>query len=451
LSYLERLGSSLAEALHKITRATTVDEKAVEELVRDIQRALLKADVNVQLVLNLTEKIKERILNEKLPQGISRRAHLLRVVYEELTNILGTKPTPIQIKKAGTNVLMLVGIQGAGKTTTAVKLARFFKNRGLKTALVCADNFRPGAYAQLKQLADRINIPVYTDERNENVAKIAKDGVEWFKQNNYDVIIIDTAGRHRNEKELIDEMKDIAETVVPDEIILVIDSTIGQQAGVQAKVFNEATKIGSIFITKLDGSAKGGGALSAVAAIGVPIKFIGTGEKIDDLEVFEPSRFVSRLLGMGDLESLVKRVKETEVISHERMRTIMSGKINFNDMYEQVKAIKKMGALKHVLNLIPGLSYRFSKDIIDIADEQLEKWQYMIQSMTTDERNDPNIINSSRIKRIARGSGTEEKEVRQLIKQFFMMKKFLKSMPRRKLPKTLFQGLEKRNLREKDA
>jgi signal recognition particle subunit SRP54 len=449
LSYLEKLGTSLAETLRKVTRASTVDEKVVEELVRDLQRTLLKADVNVQLVLDLTKVIKERVLTEELPPGISRRTHLVKVVYEELTKILGDKAAILQIKTTGSNVLMLVGIQGSGKTTATVKLARFFKKRGLKTGLICADNFRPGAYAQLKQLSDKINVPVYADEKNKNAAQIARDGIEYFKREKYYVIIVDTAGRHKNETELMTEMKEIADAVKPDEIILIIDSNIGQQVATQAKVFNEATKIGSILITKLDGSAKGGGAISAVAAIGAPIKFIGTGEKIDDLEVFVPSRFVGRLLGMGDLESLIKKINETEVVSQERAKSIMSGKVTLEDMYEQMKAIKKMGNLKQVLNLIPGLSYRFPKETIDIADEKLEKWQSIIQSMTNEEKTNPDIINASRIKRIARGSGTDEKEVKQLVKQFFLTKKFIKTMPKRKLSKMFYQGLEKKDLSEK--
>ncbi len=447
MSYLEKLGTSLAEALRKVTRAPTVDEEVVEELVRDLQRTLLKADVNVQLVLDLTRKIKEKVLNEELPPGISRRTHLAKVVYEEFTNVLGANNATLQIKTTGLNVLMLVGIQGSGKTTAVVKLARFLKKRGLKTGLICADNFRPGAYAQLKQLADKINIPVYADEMNKNAAKIAKDGIEYFNGEKYDVIIVDTAGRHKNETELMTEMEEIANAVKPDEIILVVDSTIGQQAATQAKIFNETTKIGSILMTKLDGSAKGGGAISAVAAIGAPIKFIGIGEKIDDLEVFVPSRFVGRLLGMGDLENLIKKFNETEVVSQERVKSIMSGKVTLEDMYEQMKAVKKMGNLRQVMNLIPGLSYRFPKETLDIADEKLEKWQSIIQSMTNEEKTDPNVINASRIKRIARGSGTDEKGVKQLVKQFFLTKKFIKTMPKRKLSKMFYQELDKKKLK----
>lgn len=308
---LERLGSSLYEAMRKVFRASVVDEALVKELGRDIQRALLQADVNVKLVFEISKRIEDQALKEKLPPGISRREHVIKVVYEELTRFLGEKPAPLQLKTGKKNVFMLVGIQGSGKTTTSVKLARYFQKRGLKTALICADTFRPGAYDQLKQLADRVNVTIYGDPKEKNPTKTALNGLK--KLEDYDVIIIDTAGRHKDEKDLIHEMKTLEQTIKPDEVILVLDGTIGQQAAVQAKTFHEATPIGSVFIAKLDGSARGGGALSAVAAIGAPIKFIGTGEKIDDIELFNPSRFVGRLLGMGDLESLIEKVREAEV------------------------------------------------------------------------------------------------------------------------------------------
>ncbi|RLG99527.1 signal recognition particle protein Srp19, partial [Candidatus Bathyarchaeota archaeon] len=290
---LEKLGSSLYDSLKKILRVSAIDEAAVKELVRDLQRALLLADVNVRLVLELSKRVEERALKEKIPPGISRREHAIKVVYEELTRFLGEKAVPLKVNPKKRNVFMLVGIQGSGKTTTAAKLARYLQKRGYKTALICTDTYRPGAYAQLKQLASRINVPVYGDEKEKDAVKIASEGLRKFE--NYDVVLIDTAGRHKDEKSLIEEMKSLEKTIHPDEIIMVIDGTIGQQAASQAAAFHKATPIGSIIVAKLDGSARGGGALSAVAAIGAPIKFIGTGEKIEDLEPFDPPRFTSRL------------------------------------------------------------------------------------------------------------------------------------------------------------
>lgn len=428
---LERLGSSLNEALRKLFRAAVVDEAAVKELVRDVQRALLQADVNVQLVLEISKRIEERALKEKVPPGISRREHVIKVVYEELTRFLGEKPVPLKVEPGKRKVLMLVGIQGSGKTTAAVKLARYFQKRGLKTALICVDTYRPGALDQLQQLAVRINVPVYGDPKSRDPVKIAIEGLKMFSDK--DLVIVDTAGRHKEEQELIKEMKTLEEKIKPDEVMLVIDGTIGQQALVQAKAFNDATSIGSILITKLDGSARGGGALSAVAATGAPIKFISTGEKIEDIEPFVPSRFVGRLLGMGDIEALIEKVREAEVkVPEKKAKALLSGKFTLTDMYEQFEAMRKMGPFQKILKMLPGMSYNVPEDMLEQAEDKLEKWRVIIQSMTPEERENPKILNASRIRRVARGSGTSEKDVKELLKQYVLMRKMLKTLRRKK-------------------
>jgi len=431
---LERLGSSLYQALKKVFRASVVDEATVKELVRNIQRALLQADVSVKLVLEISKRIEDRALKEKLPPGISRREHVIKVVYEELTRFLGEKPVPIKVELGKKKVIMLVGIQGSGKTTAAAKLARHFQKRGLKAALICTDTYRPGAFAQLKQLADRINVPIYGDPKAKDPVKVAFQGLKHFDDK--DLVIIDTAGRHKEEQELIKEMKMLEKKIKPDEVMLVVDGTIGQQAMVQAKAFNEATPIGSILVTKLDGSARGGGALSAVAATGAPIKFISTGEKIQDIEPFVPSRFVGRLLGMGDLETLLEKVREAEIkIPEKKAKAILSGKFTLTDMYEQFEAMKGMGPFRKLLKMIPGMSYNIPEEMLDTAENRLEKWRVIIQSMTAKEKENPKIFSSSRIKRVARGSGTSEKEVKELLKQYSMMRRMLKTLRRkRKLP-----------------
>jgi signal recognition particle subunit SRP54 len=430
---LDRLGSSLNDALKKIFRAPVMDEKTVKELVRDLQRALLQADVNVKLVLEVSKRIEERALKEKVPPGVSRREHVVKVVYEELTHFLGEKPASLKIEPGKRTVIMLVGIQGSGKTTASGKLAKYFQKRGLKTALVCTDTYRPGAYDQLKQLADRINIPVYGEPKEKKSEKIALRGLKQFKD--YDVVIVDTAGRHKEEKGLIDEMKRLEKAIKSDEAILVIDGTIGQQAAVQARAFHEATPIGSILVSKLDGSARGGGALSAVAAIGAPIKFISAGEKLGDIEAFVPSRFVGRLLGMGDLQSLVDKVREAEVkMPEKKARAFLSGKFTLTDMYEQFESMKKMGPLKGLLKMIPGMSYNIPDEQMNMAEDALKKFRVIIQSMTPKEREKPKILSSSRIRRVARGSGTTEKEVKDLIKQYNQMRKMMKTFRRKKLP-----------------
>ena len=430
---LDRLGSSLNDALKKVFRAPVMDEKTVKELCRNIQRALLQADVNVKLVLEVSKRIEERALKEKVPPGVSRREHVVKVVYEELTRFLGEKPATLKIEPGKRKIIMLVGIQGSGKTTASGKLAKYFQKRGLKTALVCTDTYRPGAYDQLKQLASRINIPVYGEPKEKKSEKIAMRGLNQFKD--YELVIVDTAGRHKEEKGLIDEMKRLEKVIKPDEAILVIDGTIGQQAAVQARALHEATPIGSILVSKLDGSARGGGALSAVAAIGAPIKFISSGEKLEDIEPFIPSRFVGRLLGMGDLQSLVDKVRDAEVkVPEKKARAFLSGKFTLTDMYEQFESMKKMGPLRGLLKMIPGMSYNIPDEQMNMAEDALKKWRVIIQSMTPKEREKPKILSSSRVRRVARGSGTTEKEVKELLKQYNNMKKMMKSFRRKKLP-----------------
>ncbi|MCW4006610.1 MAG: signal recognition particle protein Srp54 [Candidatus Bathyarchaeota archaeon] len=437
---LDRLGSSLTDAIKKVFRSSVIDEATVKELVRDIQRALLQADVNVQLVLGISKRIEERSLKEKVPPGISRREHVIKVVYEELTRFVGEKNVPLKMEPGSRYVLMLVGIQGSGKTTHAAKLSRYFQKKGLKPALICADTFRPGAYAQLEQLAKRINVPIYGDPKAKDPVKVVFEGLRHFKDK--DFVIVDTSGRHKEERDLIKEMKTLEKTIKPNEVMMVIDGTIGQQALVQAKTFHEATPIGSILVTKLDGSARGGGALSAVAATGAPIKFIGTGEKVEDIEQFIPSRFVGRLLGMGDLETLLEKVQEAEVkVPDKKAKALLSGKFTLTDMYEQFEAVKGMGPFKKVMQMIPGMSSKVPDDMLNMAEGRLEKWRVIIQSMRPEEKENPKIFNYSRVRRVARGSGTTEKEVKELLKQYVTMRRMLKMMKRKKSRLPFMQGL----------
>ncbi len=634
MSALEKLGSSLTNAIRKLLNSSIVDEATVKELIKEFQRALLQADVNVQLVLNLSRDIERKALDEKLPPGISRREHVISVVYDQLTKFLGEQPRTIRVEPGKPNVFMLVGIQGSGKcvigdshitlpsgetkpiatlfqehitssenvvllddgiaiqprnlsvqsynvelgqievkqadwiwklnppkelvevqvngkkgmtlvttpehpffthrlqtinpiradelvlgqkvliapekahtletlqiitvnqysmcsqrveaagvgalsssdsphwgvvthikhialdsnqyvydltisgyhnfiandivvhnTTSAAKLARYFQKRGFRTALVCADTFRLGAFNQLQQLADRIRIPLYGDPTATHALEIATTGVDKFRKDNFEVILLDTAGRHKDESDLIAEMKQVAHQVKPDEVILVIDATIGQQASTQALAFHESTKIGSILLTKLDSSARGGGALSAVAVTGVPIKFIGMGEDVEELEPFNPPRFVGRLIGMGDIEGLVKKVREAEtIVPEKKAKAILRGKFTLMDMYEQMEAMSGMGPLKRVINMIPGMSYRVPDDALEVAEDKMKKWKYIIQSMTVKERENPKLLNNSRVRRVARGSGTSEKEVKEVVKQYFTTRKLMRSMGKRKMP-----------------
>ncbi|MEM0320683.1 MAG: GTP-binding protein, partial [Candidatus Nezhaarchaeales archaeon] len=321
-----------------------------------------------------------------------------------------------------------VGVQGSGKTTTAAKLAWFYKSRGYRPGVVCADTFRPGAYDQLKQIALKVGVPFY-GEKTGTPTEIALRGINELKNMGCNVIIIDTAGRHKSELTLMEEMKLLSEVVKPSEVILVVDATIGQQAKAQAEAFNNATKIGSIIVTKLDGAARGGGALSAVIATGAQIKFIGLGEKIDELEVFDPSSFVSRLLGMGDLKLLAERVREASL--KEEMKSLIIGKFTLKDMVQQLEGLKKLGPLRKILEMIPGLGLSLPDEVADMAQEKLEKWTVIVKSMTKEELERPEIINRSRMRRIARGSGVKVKEVKELLETYEAMKRMMRDILRK--------------------
>jgi len=425
---LDRLSDSLKNTLKKITRASFVDEKLVNELVKDIQRAFLQGDVNVKLVFEITKKIKERALKEEPPSGVTKKEFLIRIVYDELVNFLGGRGAKIVVKGKPFKI-MLVGLFGSGKTTSAAKLAGFYKKRGLKVALVQTDTWRPAAYEQLETLAKKVKVDFYGVRGEKDAVRIYRNFEDEYKK--YDMIIIDTAGRDALSKELIEELNSIYGVVKPDENLLVISADIGQAAEKQAEKFHETCKVTGVFITKLEGTAKGGGALIACAVTGAPVKFIGVGEKIPDIEEFRPEGFVGRLLGMGDLQALLEKAEEA--ISREEAedlgRKFLKGEFNLIDLYEQMRALKKMGPLKKVMEMVPGLSQlKLPKEALQVQEKKLEVWRYIMDSMTKEELEDPEIISSSRIERIAKGSGTSAQEVRGLLKQYRQSKKLVKLM-----------------------
>jgi signal recognition particle subunit SRP54 len=425
---LEGLGKSLNSALKRLFNAGAIDEDLVKELVKDIQRALLVADVDVNLVMGITKRVETQALDENLPRGVSRREHIVKVVWDTLAYFLGEKAVPLTINPGKPNLVMLVGIQGSGKTTTIGKLARYYQKRGIKTGVICADNFRPGAYSQLKQLAERSNIPFWGDENQKDAVKLAKKGFSEMKKRGIELILLDTSGRHREETSLIKEMKSISKAVKPQEIMLVIDGTLGQQAGSQAAAFKQATNIGSIVITKLDGSAKGGGALSAAAATQAPIKFIGIGEGMDAIEPFNPTKFAGRLLGMSDIKGLIEKVQEAQIdIDEDAAMRLMKGQFTLTDMMAQLKQLKKMGPIGKVMEML-GLQYKLPDDVAEIQEDNLNRFEVIMSSMTKEELDNPKILKSSRLKRIAMGSGTDTRDVRDLLKQYNQMKKMMKTM-----------------------
>lgn len=423
---MEGLGKALNSALKRLFGASVIDEELVKELTKDIQRALLVADVDVNLVMAITERVEEQALDESLPRGISRREHIVKVVWDTLAHFLGETTVPLEIKPGKPNLLMMVGIQGSGKTTTIGKLARYYQKRGIKTGVICADNFRPGAYSQLKQLAERSNVPFWGDEDEKDAVKLAKKGVSDMKKKGIELILLDTSGRHREETGLIKEMRDISKAVKPQEIVLVVDGTLGQQAGTQAAAFRKATDIGSIIVTKLDGSAKGGGALSAVAATGAPVKFIGIGESMDAVEPFNPTRFAGRLLGMSDIKGLIEKVREAQIeVDEDATMRFMKGQFSLNDMMAQLRQLKKMGPIGKVMEML-GLQYKLPDEMAQIQEENMKRWEVIMSSMTKSELDNPKTIKSSRIQRIARGSGTSRRDVRDLLKQHQQMQKMMK-------------------------
>ncbi|MEA3487987.1 MAG: signal recognition particle receptor subunit alpha [Euryarchaeota archaeon] len=421
---LDKLSDSLKEAVRKIAMANKIDKHTVDEIVRDIQRALIQADVKISLVKALSERIRERSLKEKMV--LNPREHVIKVVYEELMNILGKAiDVPLTAQK-----IMMVGLHGTGKTSTCAKLARYFQKKGLKPAVICADVYRPAASDQLRQLCDKMGVPFYDGAElpeGKSVVGIVKAGVKEFDK--HDVKIIDTAGRHALEEEMIEEIRAIRTEVEPEQRILVLDASIGQQASVQARAFDDAIGITGIIITKMDGTAKGGGALSAVSETNSGIAFVGTGETVNDLEKFESDRFVSRLLGMGDIKSLIEMAEEN-LTEGDIDADILKGKFTLNDLYNQLEALKKMGPFKKLMEMLPlgGLGVNIEDSMYQVTEDKLKTFKVMMDSMTKEERNEPKIIDGSRVKRIARGSGTTTAEVSELIKYHKMMQKMMKSM-----------------------
>lgn len=438
---LDNLGDSLKRTIKKIANAVHVDAKLVKEVVRDIQRALLQADVNVKLVLELSKKIEQRALEEKPPAGMTNREHVIHIVYDELVHIVGAS-RELLIKK---QVIMMVGLYGQGKTTSCGKLAIYFKRKGLRPVLIAGDVHRPAAYEQLKQIAEQVEVPFYGDKTEKNAVNVIKEGLNKFKRA-ADVIIVDTSGRHKLEGDLISEMKDIFKAIKPDEKLLVMDAAMGQQAGPQAKAFNDAIGITGIVLTKLDGTAKGGGALSAASEVGAPIVFVGTGEHSADFEKFDPSGFISRLLGMGDIKSLLERAEESMKgkDAEKTARKLMSGKFNLNDMYEQMNMISGMGPLSKVAEMLPGgMSGRLKSVDMDETQQKLKRFRIIMDSMTNTERENPELIQASRIKRIARGAGVENKDVKEVLKYYNMTKRMMKGFSSdRKLRRNLMRQLD---------
>ncbi len=414
-------GKGLSNLIRKLVTGTTVDKDAVEEILQDMEKILLQSDVDVKLADDLISKIRKRTLEEKLPSGMTLREHVLKVIYEELVVLLGEKPAGLRGKKR----IMAVGLFGSGKTTTVGKLGKYFLKQGLKPVFVGLDYHRPAATDQIIQIGKQIGVPVYVEEGKE-FNSTARNALQKFAK--YDVLIFDTSGRNALDKELADELKILGEIINPDEVLLVIPADLGKVARQQAEEFNKLVGITGVIVTKMDGTAKAGSALAATSVTGAKVKFVGVGEKLEDFEVYDPTRFVSRLLGLGDLQTLLEKAKEIE-IKKESVEKIAEGKFTLQDFMEQIEAMGKMGPLSQVANMIPGMGMmKIPEGMIEKQEQKLKAFKYIIQSMTKDEREFPELINSKRIVRIAKGSGRSEAEVRELLNQYNQMRKLMKSL-----------------------
>ncbi len=435
---LKGLSSKLRESLEKLARGNA-DKEAVEELLRDMQRSLISADVDVKLVFELTESIRKKCF-EDMPPGMTRREHVIRVVYEELTRIMGGSKPDISL---GRKKVLLAGLYASGKTSTAAKLARFYKKHGLRAALVACDTVRPAAYEQLQQLAGKIDVAFYGEKGEKDPSRILSNALRRLDE---DVIIIDSSGRNALDESLIDEIKKINETtkkfMKPGEgmeKILVIPADIGQAAREQAASFHEALGITDVIVTKLDATAKGGGALTACSQTGAKVKFITVGETVDDLELYNPEKFVSRLIGFADLEGLLEKAKSA--IDEEKAEKVIKGDFDIEDFYSQIEGMGKMGSMSQIMEMA-GLGRMASKvPNMDVQQERMKKWKYAIQSMTREERANPDVINAPRVQRIAKGSGCAESEVRELLASYSKSKKMMKKLSPSKLKRGGMAGL----------
>jgi len=437
---LDSFGEALKDSLRKLLKISLIDKKVLDSFLSDIRLALLSGDVDIELVNSIISKIRSRAENEKPKPGLTQREHLINVVYEELVALLGAERGKIELSGKPTKIL-LAGLFGSGKTTSAAKLAKLFKKQGLKVCLVQTDTWRPAAYEQLKQLAEKISVPFYGIKESKDPLEIVRKFSQDYSR--FNVVIFDTAGRHALDKDLIAELKALDAELKPQEKLLVLSADIGQAAKAQAAAFQSAIGITGVIVTKLDGSAKGGGALSACSATNAKVKFIGLGEHIDDFEAYEPKQFVSRLLGLGDLQTLLEKAQaaikkeEAEALA----KKMLKAEFTFDDLLKQIEAMQKMGPLKQILSLMPGLGMaKIPSELLQTQESKIKSWRVIIQSMTKEERNNPEIIDAKRITRIAKGSGKPESEVRELLKYYAQMRKLLKSVGSEKQLAKLFKG-----------
>ena len=421
---LDKLGSALKGGINKITNAIFVDKKLIDGIVKDIQKSLIEADVNIELVFALSQKIKKLAYDETI-KGIDKKEQLVKLIHDEISLLLGVKKE-LKLQKQAS--IMLLGLYGAGKTTTIAKLGFYYAKRGRKVALLGLDTERPAAMDQLEQMAKKANLTAFVDKKEKDPLKIIKKYEKDLKK--YDLILIDTAGRDGLNKELIKEIEKLDKKLKPDFRILVLPADIGQTAKTQAEEFQKALSIDGVIITRMDGTSKAGGALTACAETNAPVYFIGVGEQIHEIETFDPESFIQRLLGMGDLNALLEHVKSaTDEKQQQRIEDRMKeGKFTLLDLYGQLEQMNKMGSMDKMMNMIPGMSAaKVPKDLLKKQESKMLHWKNAISSMTEEEIDNPEILEkqTSRIQRIAKGSGTTTTELRELLKQYKMIKEMM--------------------------
>lgn len=427
----EGLSSRLQETIKKITGKGKVSEQDVKVMAREVRLALLEADVNFKVVRNFINEIKERAVGTEVMESLTPGQQVIKIVQEELTNLMGGSQSKIATSDRPPTVIMMVGLQGAGKTTTTGKLANLLRKQyNKKPLLVACDVYRPAAIQQLQTLGKQLDMPVFEKGTEASPVDISKEAIEYAKKEHHDYVIIDMAGRLHVDDDLMQELKDVKAAVNPEEIFLVVDAMTGQDAVNVAESFNEQLDISGVILTKLDGDTRGGAALSIKAVTDKPIKFIGMGEKLDELEEFHPERMASRILGMGDVLTLIEKAqtsideKQAKVLE-EKMRTMS---FTFDDFLDQMAQVRQMGPLDDLISMIPGANKMKGMKNVQVDEKQIGQIEAIIQSMTKDERSDPAMINASRKKRIAKGSGTNVSQVNRLLKQFNEMKKMMKQM-----------------------
>ena len=430
---LENLGNRFQDIFKKIRGHGRLSESNIKDALREVKMSLLEADVNYKVVKDFTNKISEKAIGTEVIKGVNPAQQFIKLVNDELVELLGGTSSKLTKGLRNPTIIMLAGLQGAGKTTFAAKLAKFLKKQNEKLLLVGVDVYRPAAIKQLQVLGQQIGVDVYSEEDTKDVVGIATRAIEKAKEINATYMIVDTAGRLHIDETLMEELKELKRAIKPQEILLVVDAMIGQDAVNLAESFNNALSVDGVILTKLDGDTRGGAALSIKAVVGKPIKFIGVGEKLNDIEIFHPDRLVSRILGMGDVVSLVEKAQE--VIDENEAKSleekIKSQKFDLNDFLKQLQTIKRLGSLGGILKLIPGIP---KIDDLAPAEKEMKKVEAIIQSMTKEERKKPDILKASRKIRIAKGSGTDVSDVNKLLKQFEQMKSMMKMFSSGKIP-----------------